>query len=130
MPSLRTGRATLAPDLFALLARASSFCSWSDGASGPHGGAVYRLWAESARAGSAAKYLDDRGLRVLATLDAIAERMETTVAAVSLAWLLTRPAVVAPIASARTPEQLAELLPAVSRRLDGDELKLLADASA
>lgn len=51
-PSLRAGRATLAPDLFALLARASSFCSWSDGASGPHGGAVYRLWAESAAAGS------------------------------------------------------------------------------
>lgn len=50
--SLRTGRATLAPDTFALLARASSFCSWSDGACGPSGGAVYRLWAESAAGGS------------------------------------------------------------------------------
>jgi len=87
------------------------------------------LKVESARAGGAAKYLDDRGLRVLAALDTIAARRETTVAAVALAWLLTRPAVVAPIASARTPGQLAELLPAVSLGLAEDELKLLADAS-
>ncbi|MBK9373207.1 MAG: aldo/keto reductase [Holophagales bacterium] len=85
---------------------------------------------DSARAAGAAKYLDDRGLRVLAALDAIASRRETTVAAVSLSWLLTRPAVVAPIASARTPRQLAELLPAVSLHLAEDELKLLIDASA
>jgi len=85
---------------------------------------------ESARAGGAAKYLDDRGLRVLAALDAIAAQRETTVAAVSLAWLLTRPGVAAPIASARTPEQLAQLLPAVSLRLTDDEVRLLDAASA
>ena len=73
---------------------------------------------ESQRASSAAKYLDDRGLRILAALDAIAAARGTTVAAVALAWLLTRPGVVAPIASARTPEQLAELLPLASMRLD------------
>jgi aryl-alcohol dehydrogenase-like predicted oxidoreductase len=84
----------------------------------------------SARAGGAAKYLDDRGLRVLAVLDEIAAERETTVAAVALAWLLTRPGVVAPIASARTPEQLAQLLPAVSLKLNDDEVSLLNDASA
>jgi aryl-alcohol dehydrogenase-like predicted oxidoreductase len=85
---------------------------------------------ESARASEAAKCLDDKGLRILAALDAIAEERGTTVAAVSLAWLLTRPAVVAPIASARTPEQLADLLPAVSVHLTDDEQKRLNDASA
>ena len=85
---------------------------------------------ESARASGAAKYLDDRGIRVLAALDAIAAERRTTVAAVSLAWLLTRPAVVAPIASARTPEQLEELLPFISMHLRKDERKRLNDASA
>jgi aryl-alcohol dehydrogenase-like predicted oxidoreductase len=84
---------------------------------------------ESARAGGASKYLDERGLRVLAVLDAIAAQRGTTVAAVSLAWLLARPGVVAPIASAHTPEQLAELLPSVSLRLTDDERKRLDDAS-
>lgn len=84
----------------------------------------------SPRAGGAAKYLDEKGLRLLAALDAIAAERETTVAAVALAWLLTRPGVVAPIASARTPEQLAELLPAVSLKLSGDEEKRLTEASA
>jgi aryl-alcohol dehydrogenase-like predicted oxidoreductase len=85
---------------------------------------------ESARAGGAVKYLDNRGLRVLAVLDAIAAEHGTPVAAVSLAWLLTRPGVVAPIASARTPEQLAQLLPAVSLKLTDDELERLNDASS
>jgi aryl-alcohol dehydrogenase-like predicted oxidoreductase len=85
---------------------------------------------ESARAGGAAKYLDDKGLRVLAALDALAAEHGTTVAAVALAWLLTRPAVTAPIASARTPEQLSELLPAVGLRLADDELRSLDEASA
>jgi aryl-alcohol dehydrogenase-like predicted oxidoreductase len=85
---------------------------------------------ESARASGAAKYLDDRGIRVLAALDAIAAERRTTVAAVSLAWLVTRPAVVAPIASARTPEQLEELLPFISMHLRKDERKRLNDASA
>ena len=84
----------------------------------------------SQRAAGAAKYLDDRGLRILAALDAIAAARGTTVAAVALAWLLARPGVVAPIASARTPEQLAELLPLGSLRLDADERRRLDDASA
>lgn len=46
------GKSRLSPELFSLLARASSFCAWSDGASGAAGGAVYRLWEESARSGA------------------------------------------------------------------------------
>lgn len=48
----RSGKAALSPDLLALVARASSFCTWSDGASGAAGGAVYRLWADSAARGA------------------------------------------------------------------------------
>ncbi len=84
----------------------------------------------SQRAASAAKYLDERGLRILAALDGIAAQRGTTVAAVALAWLLTRPGVAAPIASARTPDQLTDLLPLASLRLDADERRRLDDASA
>ncbi|HVT61257.1 MAG TPA: aldo/keto reductase [Thermoanaerobaculia bacterium] len=84
---------------------------------------------ESARAEGARKYLDDRGLRILAVLDAIAGAHATTVAAAALAWLLAQPTVVAPIASARTPEQLAELLPATTLRLTDEEKRQLSDAS-
>ncbi len=85
---------------------------------------------ESARAGGASKHLDAKGVRVLAALDAVAAGRGTAVSTVALAWLLDRPAVVAPIASARTPEQLAELLPAVSLRLTADEMRRLSEASA
>ncbi|MDQ1346864.1 MAG: FAD:protein transferase [Acidobacteriota bacterium] len=47
-----TGKAPLSEDLLDLLLRATSFCTWSDGASGPAGGAVYRLWTKSARIGA------------------------------------------------------------------------------
>jgi len=89
------------------------------------GGAV-----ESARSRAASKYLDARGLRVLDALDAVAAARATTVAAVALAWLLARPTVVAPIASARTPAQLVELLPATTLALTAEELRRLDEASA
>ncbi len=85
---------------------------------------------ESARAEGAGKYLDEKGLRALAALDAIAAGRRATIAAVALAWLRARPAVAAPIASARTPEQLAELLPVASLSLADDEVKKLDAASA
>jgi len=84
---------------------------------------------ESARSGSASKHLDEAGLRVLAALDAIASERATTVAAVALAWLLGRPGVVAPIASARNPAQLAELLPAAALSLLPAEMDRLDAAS-
>ncbi len=85
---------------------------------------------KSARAEGAAAYLDARGLRVLAALDEIAAAHEAPVAAVALSWLLARPNVVAPVASARTPEQLADLLPVAWVKLSGDEVERLTTASA
>jgi aryl-alcohol dehydrogenase-like predicted oxidoreductase len=85
---------------------------------------------ESQRAAGAARHLDERGLRVLEALDEVAAAHGVAVAAVALAWLLAQPTVVAPIASARTPEQLAELLPCTELRLGEDELQRLTDASA
>ncbi|KRV47434.1 alcohol dehydrogenase [Wenjunlia vitaminophila] len=86
---------------------------------------------ESPRAARAAEYLaSPRGPRVLAALDEVAARHEAEVATVALAWLAAQPTVVAPIASARTPEQLAPLLASAELRLTQDDLSLLGDASA
>jgi aryl-alcohol dehydrogenase-like predicted oxidoreductase len=84
---------------------------------------------ESARAKAARTYLDVGGQRVLASLDEIAAAHRTSVAAISLAWLLARPSVAAPIASARTVAQLADLLPMATTRLTADEVGRLDDAS-
>lgn len=83
---------------------------------------------ESQRAAGAGAYLDERGLRVLAVLDDIAAAHHTTVAAVALAWLAAQPTVVAPIASGRTIEQLADLLPVVDITLSPGELGRLSAA--
>lgn len=86
---------------------------------------------DSVRAQGAAKYLDDpRGPAVLAVLDEIAAGHGTTQAAVALAWLAAQPTVTAPIASARTPEQLAGILPMLTLALTDDEIRLLAHVSA
>src|SRR4051794_9293462 len=85
---------------------------------------------DSARAEGAQAYLDDRGRAVLAVLDEIAAGHEVAVAAVALAWLAAQPTVVAPIASARNTEQLAELLPVLDLKLTDDELRLLSHVSA
>jgi aryl-alcohol dehydrogenase-like predicted oxidoreductase len=83
---------------------------------------------DSPRAGGASAHLDERGLRVLSALDEIAAAHGTTVAAVALAWLVAQPTVAAPIASARTPEQLADLLPVNDLELTDDEVKRLTAA--
>jgi aryl-alcohol dehydrogenase-like predicted oxidoreductase len=74
-------------------------------------------------------YMDERGWRVLGAVDEIANAHETTDAAVALAWLLAQPTVLAPIASARTPEQLADQLPMTELTLSDAELGRLADAA-
>lgn len=81
---------------------------------------------DSPRAEGARAYLNEHGLRLLAALDAIATARQTTVAAVALAWLRDQPTVVAPIASARTVAQLAELLPMAALTLTNDERTRLA----
>jgi aryl-alcohol dehydrogenase-like predicted oxidoreductase len=86
---------------------------------------------DSPRAPWVASYQDARGQRMLEALDVIAGAHQTTVAAVALAWLLADPTIAAPIASARTPEQLAGLLPSVQLRLTDDEIaRLTAVGSA
>jgi aryl-alcohol dehydrogenase-like predicted oxidoreductase len=81
---------------------------------------------ESQRATAARAYLDQGGEAVLTALDEIAAAHETTVAAVALAWLLTRPRVAAPIASARTTEQLDQILPAATLTLTSAEVDRLS----
>ncbi|HEY0188211.1 MAG TPA: aldo/keto reductase [Cellulomonas sp.] len=85
---------------------------------------------DSQRAGGALRYLDDRGRRVLAALDEVAAGRSTSVTAVALAWLRSRPGVVAPIASARTAAQLPDLLAGARLDLAADELAALTAASA
>ena len=85
---------------------------------------------ESARAEGAGAYLDARGEAVLAVLDEVAAARDVSPAAVALAWLRARPRVVAPIASARTTDQLADILPAATLALTPEEVERLADAAA
>ncbi len=84
---------------------------------------------DSPRAGRAREYLGERGVAVLGALDEVATAHGATVAAVALAWLLAQPTVTAPIASARSPEQLTGLLPMAALELSAAELARLADAS-
>jgi aryl-alcohol dehydrogenase-like predicted oxidoreductase len=68
---------------------------------------------DSVRAGDMPDYMNDRGWAILNALSEIAKAENTTIAAAALGWLRAQPGVVTPIASARTTEQLAEILPVV-----------------
>lgn len=85
---------------------------------------------DSQRAGRAKSLMTDRGFAVIDALDDVANAHDTSVPAAALAWLLTRPALTAPIAGANTPEQLASLLPAPELRLTSEQLQALEAASA
>jgi aryl-alcohol dehydrogenase-like predicted oxidoreductase len=86
---------------------------------------------DSVRAGRAAEHLEtERGRAVLAALDIVAEEQGTAVATVALAWLAAQPTVAAPIASARTLDQLPPLVEAARTTLTDDQLKRLTEASA
>lgn len=83
---------------------------------------------QSRRAGSAAEYLDERGVRILDALDRVSSSHGASQAAVALAWLRAQPTVATPIASARTVEQLEQLLPMATLSLSESDLALLTDA--
>jgi len=86
---------------------------------------------DSARAEGAGKHLStDRGLRVLAALDEVAQARGAEIATVALAWLAAQPTVAAPIASARTVEQLPALLAVGELELTEAEVAALTAASA
>jgi len=87
--------------------------------------------AKSARgSGVVAKYLNERGLRILAALDDVARRYSASPASVALAWQIARPGITAPIASATTADQLSELVAATKMTLDAAAIEQLNAASA
>lgn len=83
-----------------------------------------------ARGGGAGKYLNERGLGILKALDEVSAGLGATQAQVALAWLLAQPAVAAPIASATSREQLADIAKAATLKLDDEALAALGRASA
>jgi len=85
---------------------------------------------KSARGDGVRKYLDARGLQILAALDEIAAAHGATPAQVSLAWLMVRPGITAPIASATSVQQLDEILGAAQLKLNANEIAALDSASA
>ncbi|MGE0699352.1 MAG: aldo/keto reductase [Hyphomicrobiaceae bacterium] len=86
--------------------------------------------AGKARAAGAGKYLNAKGLGVLKALDDGARKHNATLAQVALAWLLAQPGIAAPIASATTKEQLADILGSTRLQLDPETLAALDKASA
>ena len=86
--------------------------------------------ANRARAERVRRYLNPRGWKILAELDRIAGALRATPAQVALAWLIARPALTAPIASATSLEQLNEILGAVRLKLAPADIEALNTASA
>ena len=83
----------------------------------------------AARGSRMGSYLNERGKRILAALDAVSAKHKVKPAAIALAWLMSRPLVI-PIASATKPEQLGDFAAAANIRLDRDDLEQLNLASA
>jgi aryl-alcohol dehydrogenase-like predicted oxidoreductase len=84
---------------------------------------------KSPRGGGAKKMLNERGLRILKGLDDVSARLKANPAQVALAWLIARPSITAPIASATNLEQLKDLIAATRLKLDADAIKVLDAAS-
>lgn len=87
------------------------------------------LGKSAARGGTVQKYLNARGLRVLTALDSIAAAHRATPAQVALAWLIARPTITAPIASATSVEQVRDIAAATRLSLAEDEIAELDAAS-
>ena len=94
----------------------------------------YRSAADAGKSkrgsGVVEKYLNPRGQRILAALDAVAERVGATQGQVALAWQIAQPGIAAPIASATSVAQLKELLVAAELKLDAASIADLTAASA
>lgn len=88
------------------------------------------LGKSTARGEDVENYLNKRGIRILAALDAVAGRHAAKPAEVALAWVIARPGVTAPIASATSPEQMASLVRAASLTLKPADIEELDKASA
>jgi len=86
--------------------------------------------AGKARARNVTKYLNERGSKILAALDHVASKLHANPAQVALAWVMARPSITAPIASATNLDQLKDLAASVELRLDPGSIELLNQASA
>lgn len=83
-----------------------------------------------ARADKVKGYLNERGVTILVALDEVAEEYDATPAQVALAWLIARPGITAPIASASNLEQLPDLIAATRLQLSQEDIHRLDAASA
>jgi aryl-alcohol dehydrogenase-like predicted oxidoreductase len=86
--------------------------------------------SKSARGGTVKKYLNERGFRILDALDQVAARYDSIPARVALAWVIARPSITAPIASATSLAQLNDLIESTKLQLDQEAIALLDQASA
>lgn len=82
------------------------------------------------RARNVTKYLNERGFKIVGALDQIAKKYNATPARISLAWLLARPSITAPIVSATNLDQLNDLISSVDLVLDRQSIEFLNQASA
>ena len=82
------------------------------------------------RSGMVGKYFDERGVKILKALESVAQQTGAKQASIALAWLLSRPNILAPIASATTVEQLDDLFAAADLVLTREQLTELSMASA
>jgi aryl-alcohol dehydrogenase-like predicted oxidoreductase len=85
--------------------------------------------SQSPRGASVKSRLNERGFRILHALDAVAKEHDTNQAAVALAWLIARPSITAPIASATSPEQVESLAAAAELKLSDEDIRRLNEAS-
>ena len=83
-----------------------------------------------ARARNVTKHLNERGYKILSALDQVAKKYNATPARISLAWLLARPSITAPIVSATNLGQLEDLISSVELALDRDSIEFLNQSSA
>lgn len=94
----------------------------------------YRTEADAAKSArgknTTARYLNERGLRILAALDTVAARLNATPGQVAVAWQIVQPGITAPIASATSLAQLQDLVKASQLTLDAEALATLGAASA
>ena len=85
---------------------------------------------KSARGPGMKKFMNPRGMKILDALDEVSTHYSATPVQIALAWLIMRPGITAPIASATNPDQLREILRSTELRLDTESIAALDRASA
>ena len=87
-------------------------------------------FGKSARGPGLKKFMNPRGTKILDALDEVSTHYSATPAQIALAWLMARPGVTAPIASATNPDQLRDILRSAEIKLDSESIAALDRASA